>query len=90
MKKLYVGNLPYKMTEQEVRSIFEEYGSVHTVTLIIDRYTGKMRGFGFVEMDNPEVAIKGLDGKMVSGRKIRVNIAREKKDASKRKFWQKK
>ena len=85
MKKLYVGNLPYKVTEDDVRDLFEQYGSVHSVSLIVDRYTGKMRGFGFVEMDNAEEAVESLDGYSLGGRALRVNLAREKDDRTKRK-----
>ena len=87
MKKLYVGNLPYKVTEEDVRNLFERYGSVHSVNLIIDRYTGKMRGFGFVEMENADEAIESLDGHSLGGRALRVNLAREKNDPTKRKQW---
>lgn len=87
MKKLYVGNLPFKVTEDDIRNLFEQYGSVHSVSLIVDRYTGKMRGFGFVEMDNAEEAIKSLDGHDMEGRALRVNLAREKNERPKRKQW---
>lgn len=87
MKKLYVGNLPYKITEEDVRVLFEQYGNVHSVNLLVDRYTGKMRGFGFVEMDNAEEAIESLDGYSLEGRALRVNLAREKNDRTQRKQW---
>lgn len=87
MKKLYVGNLPFKVTEDDIRNLFEQYGSVHSVSLIVDRYTGKMRGFGFVEMENAEDAVKSLDGYDMEGRALRVNLAREKNERPKRKQW---
>jgi RNA recognition motif-containing protein len=87
VKKLYVGNLPFKVTEDDIRNLFEQYGSVHSVSLIVDRYTGKMRGFGFVEMENAEDAVKSLDGYDMEGRALRVNLAREKNERPKRKQW---
>lgn len=79
-KKIYVGNLSFNSTESEIRSLFEQYGTVHTVNLIMDRDSGRFRGFGFVEMDENEAtkAISELDGKEVGGRNVRVNEAREK------------
>jgi RNA recognition motif-containing protein len=79
-KKLYVGNLPFNATEDEVRTAFEAYGTVHEVSLISDRQTGRPRGFGFVEMDEEgaKAAIEGLDSKDFGGRTINVNEARER------------
>jgi RNA recognition motif-containing protein len=79
-KKLYVGNLPFNATEDEVRTAFEAYGTVHEVALISDRQTGRPRGFGFVEMDEEgaQAAIEGLDSKDFGGRTINVNEARER------------
>ncbi|MFQ5506867.1 MAG: RNA recognition motif domain-containing protein [Planctomycetota bacterium] len=79
VKKLYVGNLPFTATEDEVRSLFEKYGDVHTVTLINDRETGRPRGFGFVEMEDnhADEAAAALDGHDFGGRNLRVNQARE-------------
>ena len=76
---IYAGNLPWELTEQELKTAFEEFGEVDSVTIIKDRFTGKSRGFGFVEMPNKEEAdsaVSGLNGKEISGRKIRVNEAR--------------
>lgn len=75
-KNIYVGNLPWSVTEEEVRSAFAQYGEVHSVNLIEDRETGRPRGFGFVEMDNGEEAIRALDGTDFGGRTIKVNEAR--------------
>lgn len=73
---IYVGNLPWSATEEEVRDAFSQYGEVHSVNLISDRETGRPRGFGFVEMENGEEAIQALDGTDFGGRTIRVNTAR--------------
>ena len=79
-KKLYIGNLPFSATEEEIRTAFEAYGTVHEVSLISDRQTGRPRGFGFVEMDEEgaKAAIEGLDSKDFGGRTINVNEARER------------
>ena len=81
LKKIYVGNLPYTASESEVREIFGQYGTVHSVSLITDRETGRPRGFGFVEMDDAEAdaAISALDGQDFGGRTLRVNQARERR-----------
>jgi RNA recognition motif-containing protein len=76
--KLYVGNLPNSLTEQELQELFLPYGEVKSVNVIKDRFTGEPRGFGFVEMLEKETAqnaIAALDGKEVKGRKIRVSEA---------------
>lgn len=77
-KKLYVGNLPWSSTEDEVRSAFEAYGEVMSVNLIEDRETGRPRGFGFVEMDESGAteAIEGMDGTDFGGRTLKVNEAK--------------
>jgi len=78
MKRIYVGNLPFRCTEDDVRTLFETYGAVHSVNLINDRDTGRPRGFGFVEMDDDEAleAISALDDQDFQGRNLRVNEAR--------------
>ncbi|MFP4316448.1 MAG: RNA recognition motif domain-containing protein [Desulfovibrionales bacterium] len=75
---LYVGNLPWSASEEEVRETFSQYGEVNSVKLITDQYTGKPRGFGFVEMDaqGGSKAIDELDGKDFGGRNLKVNEAR--------------
>lgn len=79
MKKIYVGNFSFNLTESELRSLFEPYGKVDSATLVTDRDTGRSRGFGFVEMSNDEEAEKamaGLNGKDSGGRALIVNEAR--------------
>ena len=82
MKNIYVGNLPWSSTEEDVRSAFERYGEVQSVKLVSDKDTGRPRGFGFVEMEDEgaEEAIRALDGKDLGGRNIKVNEARPKTD----------
>jgi len=82
VKKLYIGNLPYSATEDEVRQEFERFGSVQSVALISDRDTGRAKGFGFVEMDDAgaDKAIEQMDGKDFGGRPLRVNEARPRED----------
>ena len=80
-KKLYVGNLPFSSTEEELRELFGRVGSVDSVSVITDRDTGRPRGFAFVEMSEPSAAaeaIKALDGTQLGGRSIKVNEAQEK------------
>ena len=77
MKKLYVGNLPFSATEDEIRDLFSEYGEVGSVQLITDRETGRPRGFGFVEMESGgDEAIQALDNSSMGGRSLNVNEAR--------------
>lgn len=82
MKKIYVGNLPFSATEDEVRALFAEFGDVESVALITDRETGRPRGFGFVEMapDAADAAIKALDGREMGGRNLRINEARPRNE----------
>jgi cold-inducible RNA-binding protein len=83
MKKIFVGNLSFNMTEGELRSMFEPYGSVESVLIVTDRNTGRSRGFAFVEMaDNgaAEQAITALNGKEMGGRTLTVNEARPKSE----------
>ncbi|GMV92016.1 MAG: RNA-binding protein [Candidatus Hydrogenedentes bacterium] len=78
---IYVGNLSYNATEDELKQAFEVYGRVDSARIIVDKYTDQSKGFGFVEMpDNSEAqaAISGLDGKEMGGRPLRVNEARPK------------
>jgi len=80
MKKLYVGNLPFSATDDEVTELFGQHGTVHSVALINDRETGRPRGFGFVEMDDDAAtaAIQALDGQEMGGRALRVNEAQDR------------
>jgi len=79
-KRLYVGNLPFDATTDDVRTAFEAFGTVHDVSLVTDRETGRPRGFGFVEMDQQaaSAAIEGLNNKDFGGRDLNVNEARER------------
>ena len=79
MKKIYVGNFSFSMTESELRSLFEPHGSIESATIATDRETGRSRGFGFVSMSNDEEAEKAmaaLNGKDLAGRALTVNEAR--------------
>jgi RNA recognition motif-containing protein len=80
MTTIYVGNLSFNATEQDVRSLFERHGKVDSVKLIMDRETGKPRGFGFVDMEQNEAqaAIQALNGHQMNGRPLRVNEAQER------------
>ncbi|HCX72735.1 MAG TPA: RNA-binding protein [Candidatus Cloacimonas sp.] len=80
MKKLYVGNLPWKATEEDLTNLFSEYGEVTSARIITDRETGRSRGFGFVEMENAEEAINNLNETDFMGRTLRVNEARERRN----------
>lgn len=80
---IYVGNLSFEATEDEIRQAFSEYGEVSSVNVITDRETGRPRGFGFVEMPNDEegkAAIEGLNLQRIAGRAVNVNEARPKRD----------
>jgi RNA recognition motif-containing protein len=76
--RMYVGNLPYTSSEEEVRELFSQFGEVLDVNIIQDRFTGKSRGFGFVEMNANEAneAITGLNGSKFGGRTLKVNEAK--------------
>ena len=77
-QKLYVGNLPFSVTEDDLRTLFSQHGEVVSVSVITDRETGRPRGFGFVEMENADEAIKALDGHEYEGRNLKVNLARDR------------
>jgi len=84
---IYVGNLAYGVTEDDLREAFSAYGEVSRANVIMDRDTGRSKGFGFVEMpDNSqaEAAINGLNDKQLSGRAIRVNEAKPREDRPRR------
>ena len=80
MTKLYVGNLPSSASEEAVRTLFAEYGTVQTVALVNDRETGTPRGFGFVEMSSEDAAkaMRGLDGKEFGGHPMKVNESQQR------------
>ena len=81
MKNLFVGNMSFHTTEAELNDLFKPFGQVTRVHLVMDRETGRARGFAFVEMPNDDEAAKaiaGLDGKEVNGRNLKVNEARPK------------
>jgi RNA recognition motif-containing protein len=79
-KKLYVGNLPFQTTEQDVRALIEEYGPIQSLAMINDRDTGRFRGFCFVEMEDSaaNAVINALNGKDFDGRSLRVNEAQSR------------
>ncbi len=85
-KKIYVGNLPFTTNEDEIRELFQPHGEVLSVNLITDRITGKLRGFGFVEMndDGAKKAIDALDGQDFNGRALRVNEAKDRERSPRR------
>jgi RNA recognition motif-containing protein len=81
--KLYVGNLPFAISETELATLFSEFGSVQSANIINDRETGRSKGFGFVEMSSNEEAknaMAALNGKEFNGRNIKVNEARVKEE----------
>ncbi len=83
MKNLYVGNLSYTLSEDELRSAFEQFGEIASCRIIRDRQTGDSRGFGFVEMATDEAAqaaMDNLNGAEVGGRRLRINEAQPKED----------
>ncbi len=84
---IYVGNLPYEINEETLREVFGEFGSVERVNVIMDRNTGRAKGFAFITMpDNEQAqnAVKSLDGVTVEGRPMRVNQARPREDRPQR------
>ena len=80
MKKLYVGNLPWSTTEDDLRELFAAIGPTQSATVITDRETGRSRGFGFVELENEaaDQAISQLNGTEMGGRQLKINEARER------------
>jgi len=80
-KKIYVGNMNYDTTEQELSNLFGQYGTVASARIIVDRYTDRSKGFGFVEMEDEgaaTAAISALDNQEFGGRNIKVNEAKER------------
>ncbi|MEO5563848.1 MAG: RNA-binding protein [Chitinophagaceae bacterium] len=87
---LYVSNLNFHATDDSLRSLFEKFGSVSSSKVILDRETGRSRGFGFVEMSSDKEgndAIQGLNGKEVEGRPISVSVAKDKPARPSNKRW---
>jgi RNA recognition motif-containing protein len=83
--KLYVGNLPFDVTEEDLRNMLTEHGAVNDIAVVMDKYTGKPRGFAFATMNTPEAAnaaILGLNGKDWKGRALTVNEARPREERS--------
>ena len=82
MKKIYVGNLPFSTTEDELRQLFTEHGAVESVNVITDKHTGQSRGFGFVEMaqEDADTAIQALNGHAIGDRSLNVNEARPRRE----------
>lgn len=80
MNKIYVGNLPYNITEDELQQFFGSFGTIDDVTIITDRHTGRSKGFGFIAFDSDQAAESATEknGEELGGRKLKVNIAREK------------
>ena len=84
-KKLYVGGLPFSVTDDQLKTIFESHGTVESAKVITDRYTDKSRGFGFVEMSSQqeaEQAIKAPNGTELEGRSLKVNESKPREDRS--------
>ncbi len=84
---IYVGNLSYNTTEDTLRSLFAEFGEIESVRLITDRYTGRSKGFAFVEMASEQAAqeaIQALNGKQVDDREIKVDKAKAQSDRDRR------
>lgn len=83
-KKIYVGNLSFDATEEQVRDLFAEFGTIESLAMINDRDTGRFRGFAFVEMEDSSAnaAIKALNGKELDGRELNVNEARPREERS--------
>ncbi len=83
--KLYVGNLDFNVTENDLTDAFAAFGTVVEANLVVDRFTGQPRGFAFVTMSSPEEAqkaIDGMNGKVLGGRALNVNIARPREERS--------
>ena len=80
---IYVGNLSFEVTDEDLRQAFEEFGAVESAAVVMDKYSGRSRGFGFVEMatsDEANAAISGLDGSDLKGRNLKVNEARPREE----------
>lgn len=89
MYKLFVGGLPYATTDDELKEVFSQYGAVASAKVIMDRETGRSKGFGFVEFENEDEgkeAQKAMDGNEIGGRKVTVNEARPREERPRRDF----
>lgn len=88
-KKIYVGNLPWSISDDRLAEVFAEYGDVVSARVVTDRETGRSRGFGFVEMENADAdeAIRALDGNDVDGRTLKVNEAKPREPRPQRNRW---
>jgi len=87
MTKLYVGNLPYSFNDQSLSDLFSKYGNVLSATIIVDKMSGRSKGFGFVELeddDQAQSAIKEMNGMDVDGRKLNVSVARPMEERPRR------
>ncbi len=80
-KKMYVGNLAFQSTEDDIQNLFSQYGTIESINLITDRETGRSRGFAFVEMENEaaQKAMQALDGTDLDGRNLKINEARPRR-----------
>jgi RNA recognition motif-containing protein len=89
MSKIYVGNLPFTATEESIRTLFAQHGTVDSVALVNDRETGRPRGFGFVEMPRSDAAraIQNLNGQDMGGRALKVNEAQDKPRGGGQRRW---
>ena len=90
MTNIYVGNLSYRMSDDELRNAFSPFGEVTSARIIMDRDTGRSKGFGFVEMPDDgqaQEAISKLDGSEVEGRSLKVNVARPREERPRRTGW---
>jgi len=86
--KIYVGNLPWSIKDEELRKLFSDFGEISSANVIMDKFSGRSKGFGFVEMANDgdaETAIKALNEKEINGRNLRVNEARPREERPPRK-----
>ncbi len=84
-QKLYVGNMPFSMNEESLRTLFSQHGEVESASVITDRETGRPRGFGFVEMSSgADEAIKALDNHEIEGRALKVNVAKPRSESGSR------
>ncbi len=86
--KLYVGNIPYEINEGELRSVFQEFGKVSSVKIVMDRDSRRSKGYGFIEMECEQealAALSGLEGKEIQGRKLKVSKAQVQESEARRK-----